>query len=64
MSTYRRKTGWVPQSEREFTLTDDRPDTIDVDKLAELILVMVFTSDDDSPPDGRMIARLGHPPTR
>ena len=63
MRTYRRKTGQVPQSERRFTITDDRADRIDVDKLADLILFMVVNHDQPEP-DGRMTARLGHPPTR
>ena len=43
MSKYRKKTGWVPQEEREFVLSDTRPDRIDRDRLADLILVMAFS---------------------
>ena len=43
MSKYRKKTGWVPQAEREFTLSDTRPDRIDRSRLADLVLVMAFS---------------------
>lgn len=40
MSTYRRKTGWKPQEERQFVLSDDRASHIDLAGVADLLLTM------------------------
>ena len=61
MSVYRRRTGWKPQEERRFTVTDTRPEHIDRQGVVDLLLFMAL-----SPPDAtrdRLKARIA-PVTR
>jgi|GEM_PF-5527886 len=39
---YQRKTNWTPQEERQFTVTDNRPDHIDRQGVVDLLLFMAF----------------------
>jgi hypothetical protein len=57
MAGYRKKTNWTPQAEREFTVTDERPDRFDPLRLKDLFLVAAL-SDGDNPPEGWAARRL------
>ena len=60
---YRRKTNWVPQEERDFTLTDQRPERLDFDRLKDLFLVAALTDGSQVVLDGPARRRLS-PGTR
>ena len=59
---YRRKTNWVPQEQREFTVTDERPDRLDFDRLKDLFLIAALSDAGVRP--GRPSSSGGFPTAR
>lgn len=50
---YRRKTGYKPQNERRLYLKVDHQDPVDMSALADVILMLTLTHDDEGGPNLR-----------